>query len=195
MSATNVSIRLGVEGKAEIKRAFEEVGQSGQSAFGSVEKAMDRSGAATDREVARLKRLAEAARMAGEADASQKRFNTVLNVDRPIPKSAPDSGGVFEETARDAGNFPAKAEALPAASQPPRPAEARPPPELPQYPHPPQAGPAMQRHEGPAAEASHPRQADRQHQGPVKQPGGQIPNQHPRASHSPTLSAHAFTSA
>ena len=62
MSATNVSIRLGVEGKAEIKRAFEEVGQSGQAAFGSVEKAMDRSGAATDREVARLKRLAEAAR-------------------------------------------------------------------------------------------------------------------------------------
>ena len=43
MSATNVSIRLGVEGKAEIKRAFEEVGQSGQSAFGSVEKAVDRS--------------------------------------------------------------------------------------------------------------------------------------------------------
>ena len=37
MSATNVSIRLGVEGKAEIKRAFEEVGQSGQSAFGSVD--------------------------------------------------------------------------------------------------------------------------------------------------------------
>ena len=94
MSATNVSIRLGVEGKAEIKRAFEEVGQSGQSAFGSVEKAMDRSGAATDREVARLKRLAEAARMAGEADASQKRFNTVLNVDRPIPKSARDSASV-----------------------------------------------------------------------------------------------------
>ena len=33
MSATNVSIRLGIEGKAEIKRAFEEVGQSGQAAF------------------------------------------------------------------------------------------------------------------------------------------------------------------
>jgi hypothetical protein len=100
MSATNVSIRLGVEGKAEIKRAFEEVGQSGQAAFGSVEKALARSGAATDREVARLKRLAEAARMAGAADASQKRFNTVLNVDRPTRKSARDSASVFEEAAR-----------------------------------------------------------------------------------------------
>ena len=72
MSATNVSIRLGVEGKAEISQAFQEVGQSGQAAFGSVEKALARSGAATDREVARLKRLAEAARMAGAANASQR---------------------------------------------------------------------------------------------------------------------------
>lgn len=118
MSATNVSIRLGVEGKAEIKRAFEEVGQSGQAAFGSVEKAMDRSGAATDREVARLKRLAEAARMAGEADASQKRFNTVLNVDRPIPKSARDSASVFEEAAREAESFAARANALRASIDP-----------------------------------------------------------------------------
>lgn len=133
MSATNVSIRLGVEGKAEIKRAFEEVGQSGQAAFGSVEKAMDRSGAATDREVARLKRLAEAARMAGEADASQKRFNTVLNVDRPIPKSARDSAGVFEEAAREAESFAARANALRAAIDPLGAAQARLNQELAEY--------------------------------------------------------------
>ena len=133
MSATNVSIRLGVEGKAEIKRAFEEVGHSGQSAFGSVEKAMDRSGAATDREVARLKRLAEAARMAGEADASQKRFNTVLNVDRPIPKSARDSASVFEEAAREAESFAARANALRAAIDPLGAAQARLNQELAEY--------------------------------------------------------------
>jgi hypothetical protein len=133
MSATNVSIRLGVEGKAEIKRAFEEVGQSGQLAFGSVEKAMDRSGAATDREVARLKRLAEAARMAGEADASQKRFNTVLNVDRPISKSARESAGVFEEAAREAESFAARANALRAALDPLGAAQARLNQELAEY--------------------------------------------------------------
>jgi hypothetical protein len=133
MSATNVSIRLGVEGKAEIKRAFEEVGQSGQAAFGSVEKAMDRSGAATDREVARLKRLAEAARMAGEADISQKRFNTVLNVDRPTPKSARDSAGVFEEAAREAESYAARANALRAAIDPLGAAQARLNQELAEY--------------------------------------------------------------
>ena len=133
MSATNVAIRLGVEGKAEIKRAFEEVGQSGQAAIGSVEKAMDRTGAATDREVARLKRLAEAARMAGEADASQKRFNTVLNVDRPIPKSARESAGVFEEAAREAESFAARANALRAAIDPLGAAQARLNTELAEY--------------------------------------------------------------
>lgn len=133
MSATNVSIRLGVEGKAEIKRAFEEVGQSGKAAFGSVEKTMDRSGAATDREVARLKRLAEAARMAGEADASQKRFNNVLNVDRPIPKSARDSASVFEEAAREAESFAARANALRAAIDPLGAAQARLNQELAEY--------------------------------------------------------------
>lgn len=125
MSATNISIRLGVEGKAEIKRAFEEVGQSGQAAFSSVEKALAQTGAATDREVARLKRLAEAARLAGEADASQKRFNTVLGLDRPIPKSARESAAVFEEAAREAESFQARANALRAAIDPLGAAQAR----------------------------------------------------------------------
>ena len=38
MPQTNVSIRLRVEGKVEIKRAFKEVGKSEQTAFGMVEK-------------------------------------------------------------------------------------------------------------------------------------------------------------
>jgi hypothetical protein len=133
MSATNISIRLGVEGKAEIKRAFEEVGKSGQAAFGSVETALDRTGAATDREAARFKRLAEAARLAGDAEASQKRFNTVLGVDRPRPKSARDSAGVFEEAAREAEGFRARANALRAAIDPLGAAQARLNAELAEY--------------------------------------------------------------
>jgi hypothetical protein len=133
MSATNVSIRLGVEGKAEIKRAFEEVGQSAQAAFNSVEKALGQTGAATDREVARLKRLAEAARLAGEADASQKRFNTVLGVDRPLPKSARESAAVFEEATREAESFQARASALRAAIDPLGAAQARLNSELAEY--------------------------------------------------------------
>jgi phage-related minor tail protein len=124
MSATSVSIRLGVEGKAEIKRAFAEVGQAGEAALGSVEKAMDRSGAAGDREVARL---------AGEAEASQKRFNAVLNVDRPLPRSARESAGVFEEAAREAESFAVRANSLRAAIDPLGAAQARLNQELAEY--------------------------------------------------------------
>ena len=49
MSTTQVSIRLGVEGKAEVKRAFDEVGKAGQDAFRGVATSMDAAGAAADR--------------------------------------------------------------------------------------------------------------------------------------------------
>ena len=133
MSATTVSIRLGVEGKAEIKRAFQEVGQAGETAFGAVEKAMDRTGAAADREASRLKRLAEAARLAGEAEAAQKRFNAVLAVDRPVPKSARDSAGVFEQAAVEAERYQARASALRAVIDPLGAAQARLNQELAEY--------------------------------------------------------------
>ncbi|MBY0307424.1 MAG: phage tail length tape measure family protein, partial [Phycisphaerales bacterium] len=134
MSATTVSIRLGVEGKAEVKRAFDEIGQTGQAALGTVEKALDRAGAATDREVARLKRLAETARLAGEADAAQRRYNAVLGVDRAAaPKSARDSAGVFEEAAREAADFEARAKALRAQIDPLGAAQARLNTELAEY--------------------------------------------------------------
>ena len=50
MSTTQVSIRLGVEGKADVKRAFDEVGKAGQDAFRGVAADMDATGAAADRQ-------------------------------------------------------------------------------------------------------------------------------------------------
>jgi hypothetical protein len=118
MSTTNVSIRLGVEGKAEVKRAFEEVGQAGTQAFGQVDRALEKTGAATDREAARFKRLAEAARMAAQADAAQGRFNQVLGVDRQAAGSARASAEVFEQAAREAERYEARAKALRATLDP-----------------------------------------------------------------------------
>ena len=118
MSTTNVSIRLGLEGKAEVKRSFEEVAGSGQAALSQVERSIDQAGAATDRQVARLKRLAETAKLAVAADASQQRFNTVLGVDNTVPKSARDSAAVFEEAASEAESFARRAAALRAELDP-----------------------------------------------------------------------------
>jgi phage-related minor tail protein len=71
MSATSVSIRLGLEGGAQVKRAFAEIGQSGKEAFGSVEAALKRTGTTSDAELARYKRLAEVAARGGEAFAAR----------------------------------------------------------------------------------------------------------------------------
>lgn len=118
MSTTQVSIRLGVEGKADVKRAFEEVGKAGQDAFRGVAVDMDATGAATDRQAQRLQRLAEAARQAGAADQSQRSFNQVLGVGTAQPKSARESAAVFEETARAAEDLEARTSALRAQIDP-----------------------------------------------------------------------------
>src|SRR5581483_1855521 len=118
MSTAQVAIRLGVEGKAEVKRAFDEVGKAGQDAFRGVAGSMDAAGAAADREAQRLQRLAQAARQAAAADQAQRGFNTVLGVGASVPKSARDSAAVFEEAARAAEDVAARTAALRAQIDP-----------------------------------------------------------------------------
>ena len=125
MSTTQVSIRLGVEGKAEVKRAFDEVGKAGQDAFRGVAGSMDAAGAAADREAQRLQRLAQAAKQAAAADQAQRGFNTVLGVGTGPSKSARDSAAVFEEAARAADDLAARTAALRAQIDPLGAAQAR----------------------------------------------------------------------
>jgi hypothetical protein len=125
MSTTQVSIRLGVEGKADVKRAFDEVGKAGQDAFRGVATSMDAAGAAADRETQRLQRLAQAAKQAAAADQAQRGFNAVLGVDTSAPKSARDSAAVFEEAARAAEDLQSRTAALRAQIDPLGAAQAR----------------------------------------------------------------------
>lgn len=118
MPATNVSIRLGVEGKAEVKRAFDEVGKAGQDAFRGVATSMDAAGSAADRQTQRLQRLAEAAKQAAAADQAQKSFNQVLGVGVTAPKSARDSADVFESAAKAAEDLERRTAALRAQIDP-----------------------------------------------------------------------------
>ena len=52
----SVAIRLGVEGGAEVKREFGDVGAAGKQAFDGVVVSMDRAGTASDRQVQRFQR-------------------------------------------------------------------------------------------------------------------------------------------
>lgn len=125
MTDRNVSIRIGVTGKDDVRRAFEEVGKAGQDAFNRTTTAIDAAGAATDRETQRLQRLAQAARQAATADEAQRKFNAFMGIGAPSTGSARDSARVFEEAAKAAEDLERRTKALRAQIDPLGAAQAR----------------------------------------------------------------------
>ena len=119
MTDRNVSIRIGVTGKDDAKRAFDEVGASGQGAFKKTTDAIDAAGVATDRETQRLQRLAQAARQAADASAAQQKFNAFMGVSAdPRGSAARQSAKVFEDAAKAAEDLEARTKALRAQIDP-----------------------------------------------------------------------------
>lgn len=112
--ATQVAIRLGIDGRAEVKQGFAEMARDGQAALGTVEQAAEKSGAAIDRQTQRLNRMAAAARDAATAEQAQGRFNAALGVGAGSGKSARDSADVFIAS----GELDARAKALRATLDP-----------------------------------------------------------------------------
>lgn len=98
----SVAIRLGVEGGAEVKREFGDVGAAGKQAFDGVVVSMDRAGTASDRQVQRFQRLAQAAKEAEAAGRAQSSINSLLGVEAGPSTSARSSAGVFEQQLRAA---------------------------------------------------------------------------------------------
>ncbi|HZQ01718.1 MAG TPA: phage tail length tape measure family protein, partial [Reyranella sp.] len=125
MTDRQVSIRIGVTGKDDVKRAFDEVRRAGQDAFAKVGTAMDTAGAAADREAQRLQRLAQAAKQAAAADTAQQNFNRVLGVGTSNAGSARDSAKVFMDAARAAEDLESRTRALRAQIDPLGAAQAR----------------------------------------------------------------------
>jgi hypothetical protein len=125
MTDRQVSIRIGVTGKDDVKRAFDEVGKAGQDAFAKVGTAMDAAGTAADREAQRLQRLAQAAKQAAAADAAQQNFNRVLGVGTSNAGSARDSAKVFMDAAKAAEDLESRTRALRAQIDPLGAAQAR----------------------------------------------------------------------
>jgi hypothetical protein len=114
----NVSIRIGVTGKDDVRRAFEEVGRAGQDAFNKTAAAIDAAGAATDRETQRLQRLAQAARQAANADEAQRKFNAFMGIGTSSAGSARESARVFEEAAKATEDLERRTRALRAQIDP-----------------------------------------------------------------------------
>ncbi|MCC0808597.1 tail length tape measure protein [Methylobacterium sp. W2] len=110
--ANSVAIRLGVEGQADVKRAFDDAGRAGQDAFRGVATALDAAGAASDRQIAKFRTLAQAGRDAAAKEQAQANVNSILGV-RPAPTGAArDSASVFEMQARASEEAARRAEVL-----------------------------------------------------------------------------------
>lgn len=118
MTDRSVSIRIGVTGKEDAKRAFDEVGQAGTDAFTRTASAIEAAGAATDRETARLQRLAQVARQMASADEAQRKFNAFMGVGVSNAGSARDSASVFIADAKATEELEARTRALRAAIDP-----------------------------------------------------------------------------
>lgn len=118
MTDRNVSIRIGVTGREDVKRAFDEVGKAGQEAFNKTTTAAETTGAAIDRETARLNRLAAAARQAASANDNQAKFSAFMGVGTSNVGSARDSASVFIAAAKAQEEMEAKATALRAQIDP-----------------------------------------------------------------------------
>lgn len=118
MADTRVSIRIGVDGAAEVKSALAEVGKAGDQAFAQVAAGSEKANAAIERQAERYKRLAEAARTSVAADQAQARINDSLGVKAPQAGAARASAQVFEEELRSQESLAARARALREAIDP-----------------------------------------------------------------------------
>lgn len=118
MADTRVSIRVGVDGGAEVTGALDAVGKAGEQAFAQVAASAEKANSAVDRQAERYKRLAEAARASFAADQAQTRVNDLLGVRTTQPGSARASAAAFEEAAKEQASLAARTRALKDAIDP-----------------------------------------------------------------------------
>jgi hypothetical protein len=118
LSDTRVSIRIGVDGAAEVKGALADIGKTGDQAFAQVASGAEKANAAIDKQAERYKRLAEAARVSLATDQTQVRVNELLGVKTAQPGPARVSAQVFEEELKQQESLAARARALREAIDP-----------------------------------------------------------------------------
>ena len=129
-AAKSVSIRLGVDGKADVQRDFADTKSAGVQAFDAIadaaDKASARAQAATDRQLDSYRRTAAQMAELGRQNAAQQTFNDALGVNYNASfgastgpsKSAKDSAALFEAQAVAADQLAARVAALKAQIDP-----------------------------------------------------------------------------
>lgn len=106
MPTTNVAVRLGVEGEAEIVRAGRTIRTELAGGYAAAGQAANEAGsqadAALSRQEARWRRVAQAQRELAQAEAEQGRINMALGVGQSPAAASGLTAAYFEEMERDA---------------------------------------------------------------------------------------------
>lgn len=113
-----ISYRLQSDGKAEVIRDAREVGEAYRASYGQAEAGANAASVAAERQEAKFRRMAEAARAAASAEASQARYNAAIGVDRSGAGSARESAAVFAAQADAMEDAERRARALRAIIDP-----------------------------------------------------------------------------
>jgi len=95
MTQRQMSVRIGMEGKADITRDFDDVATSAENAYGRIGKAVDDGTGAIQRQKEAQDKLTESQARTDVARANQGAFNQVLGVHAPQTGQAQASASAF----------------------------------------------------------------------------------------------------
>ena len=104
MAERQIAIRIGLDGKDEVRRGLKEVGDDGQAAMARIRGATDQTSNSIDRQMASWKRLAAAAKESISQDEAQRRFNALLGVRAAANGEAEAAARVLKPVADAAAN-------------------------------------------------------------------------------------------
>lgn len=114
MTTRQIAYRLKAEGKTELRRDQQEVAQGFKETYAAAEQGAAQATAAAVRLEKRYRAMAQAAKDSAQAQASQSRYNALLDVREPVRGTAAASAAVFMQDDTDVR----RVEALRAALNP-----------------------------------------------------------------------------
>lgn len=100
MPRATMSIGIGLDGKAQIVRDFQDVQSAGEGAFAKLGQAIDQGTQSLDRQKQAFDRLTQAQRQLAEQQTHQTYYNSLLGVSPAVAGQAEQSAAVFAEMQR-----------------------------------------------------------------------------------------------
>lgn len=113
MGDRRISVRIGMDGSAEVTRAVDDIMRAGQENFDRMARSWGHVGEAAERYKQQLMGIAAAARQTAMADEVNQSWDRFFGINERVTKSARDSAQAFIQNEKAVTGFGAAAYALP----------------------------------------------------------------------------------